>query len=204
MKGLWERLRWARPSGGGLSKRAREKGFSRFERRILGAMAFAALATLLGALMLGRAALYDAYRVGVNGTVRARLEEGVASHRAHLEALRVEAETIADAIAFHHALPLTRATAPRQGEAAEPNDPFATSSPTDDELPDALGGFEEPLDEALGPLGSDPALDGGELDGARLDGAGLDGTALDGTALDGTALDGSELDDPADTRADED
>lgn len=155
-------------------------------------MAFAALATLLGALMLGRAALYDAYRVGVNGTVRARLEEGVASHRAHLEALRVEAETIADAIAFHHALPLAREVTSRPEEAGEPNDPFATSSPTDDELPDALGGFEEPLDEGLDPLGSDPALDGGELDGAGLDG------------LDGATLDGSELDDPADTRADED
>ncbi|MCA9614959.1 MAG: hypothetical protein KC586_19515, partial [Myxococcales bacterium] len=61
---------------------------SRFERRILGAMTFSALATLIGALVLGRAALFDAYRVGVNPAVRARLDEGVESHRAHLDTLR--------------------------------------------------------------------------------------------------------------------
>ena len=115
------------------------KAFSRFERRILGAMAFAALATLVGALMLGRAALFDAYRVGVNGNVRERLEAGVESHRAHLEALRDDAETIADAIAFHHAFP--------EREDSTSPDPFVSPSPEDDELPDSLDGFEEPLDD---------------------------------------------------------
>jgi signal transduction histidine kinase len=150
------------------------KAFSRFERRILGAMAFAALATLVGALMLGRAALYDAYRVGVNGNVRDRLEAGVESHRAHLEALRDDAETIADAIAFHHAFP---GRAPDASDTHESvGDPFARTAPTDDELPDSLGGFDEPLDDDASDGFADPL----EAQGDSTD------------------------DDPATTRADED
>ena len=153
------------------------KVFSRFERRILGAMAFAALATLVGALMLGRAALFDAYRVGVNGNVRDRLEAGVESHRAHLEALRDDAETIADAIAFHHAFPGRAPDAPSDASDSSDSsgDPFARSAPTDDELPDSLGGFDEPLDDDTSD-GFDDPLD----------------------------AQGDPVDDPATTRADED
>jgi signal transduction histidine kinase len=143
------------------------KVFSRFERRILGAMAFAALATLVGALMLGRAALFDAYRVGVNGNVRDRLEAGVESHRAHLEALRDDAETIADAIAFHHAFPgrtPDAASGPPSEAPESGGDPFARTAPADDELPDSLGGFEEPPDDDASDGFDDPleALEAGD------------------------------------------
>ena len=111
---------------------------SRFERRILGAMTFSALATLIGALVLGRAALFDAYRVGVHPAVRARLDEGVESHRAHLDTLRREAETIADAIAFHRSFP----------GAGTPTAPFDAPSPDEDPEPEGFGGFDEDL-EAL-------------------------------------------------------
>jgi len=158
------------------------KVFSRFERRILGAMTFAALATLVGALMLGRAALYDAYRVGVNGNVRDRLEAGVESHRAHLEALRDDAETIADAIAFHHGFPGRAFDEPSAPDSSDSSagDPFARTAPTDDELPDSLGGFDEPTDDdasdgfddpldAQGdPLADDPATTRADEDEALV------------------------------------
>jgi nitrogen fixation/metabolism regulation signal transduction histidine kinase len=158
------------------------KVFSRFERRILGAMTFAALATLVGALMLGRAALYDAYRVGVNGNVRDRLEAGVESHRAHLEALRDDAETIADAIAFHHGFPGRAFDEPSAPDSSDSSagDPFARTAPTDDELPDSLGGFDEPTDDdasdgfddpldAQGdPLDADPATTRADEDEALV------------------------------------
>ncbi|MBX3247883.1 MAG: HAMP domain-containing protein [Myxococcales bacterium] len=78
--------------------------YSRFERRLLGTMALVAFAPLLGALVLGRPALRDAYRLGVNPEIRARLEESAEASRAHLETLRDDAEHVADAIAFHRAL----------------------------------------------------------------------------------------------------
>ncbi|MCB9613598.1 MAG: HAMP domain-containing protein [Sandaracinus sp.] len=127
---------------------------SRFERRILGAMTFSALATLIGALVLGRAALFDAYRVGVNPAVRARLDEGVESHRAHLDTLRREAETIADAIAFHRSFP----------GAGTPTAPFDAPSPDEDPEPEGFGGFDEDLEALDEPAQDAPTEAHPELD----------------------------------------
>lgn len=80
------------------------KRYSRFERRLLAAMALVAFAPLVGALILGRPALHDSYRLGVNPEIRARLDESAEASRAHLETLRDDAEHITDAIAFHRAL----------------------------------------------------------------------------------------------------
>ncbi|MAQ18881.1 MAG: hypothetical protein CMN30_29300 [Sandaracinus sp.] len=77
---------------------------SRFERKILGAMLLVALAPLVGALLLGREVLLDAYEVGVNRDVLDQLESSVRTHRAHLMALRNDAEHIADAIGGSAAL----------------------------------------------------------------------------------------------------
>ncbi len=74
---------------------------TRFERRILLAMAIVALGPMFGALFLGRAALWDAYRTGVNPRFATQLERGVQAYRAHLMALREDAERTTDAIAFH-------------------------------------------------------------------------------------------------------
>jgi nitrogen fixation/metabolism regulation signal transduction histidine kinase len=78
--------------------------FSRFERRILGALVAVACVPLVAALLLGRAVLRDAYDVGVNERVEAQLEESLELYRAHFVALRAHAERAADAIAFHHRL----------------------------------------------------------------------------------------------------
>ncbi len=77
---------------------------SRFERKILAAMLLVALAPLVGALVLGRQVLLDAYRTGVNEEVLDQLEDGVDAHRAHLVALREDAEHVADAIGGSAAL----------------------------------------------------------------------------------------------------
>ncbi|GAB4203022.1 MAG: hypothetical protein OHK0013_16820 [Sandaracinaceae bacterium] len=78
--------------------------FSRFERRILGALVAVACVPLVAALLLGRAVLRDAYDVGVNERVEAQLDESLELYRAHFVALRADAERAADAIAFHHRL----------------------------------------------------------------------------------------------------
>ncbi|MBO6939953.1 MAG: HAMP domain-containing histidine kinase [Deltaproteobacteria bacterium] len=77
---------------------------SRFERKILAAMLLVALAPLVGALVLGRQVLLDAYRTGVNEEVKGQLEDGVRAHRAYLVALRDDAEHVADAIGGSAAL----------------------------------------------------------------------------------------------------
>lgn len=77
---------------------------SRFERKILAAMLLVALAPLVGALVLGRQVLLDAYRTGVNEEVESQLEDGVRAHRALLVALRQDAEHVADAIGGSAAL----------------------------------------------------------------------------------------------------
>ena len=77
---------------------------SRFERKILAAVLLVALAPLVGALILGREVLLDAYSVGVNEDVLAQLDSNVRTHRAHLMALRSDAEHIADAIGGSAAL----------------------------------------------------------------------------------------------------
>ena len=77
---------------------------SRFERKILAAMLLVGLAPLFGAIILGRQVLQSAYSTGVNARVVGQLEEGVRARRAHLVALRNDAEHIADAIGGSAAL----------------------------------------------------------------------------------------------------
>jgi two-component system, NtrC family, nitrogen regulation sensor histidine kinase NtrY len=77
---------------------------SRFERKILVAIAVVALGSSLGAVAVGAAAVRDAYEAGVNPALRATLEEGVAARREHLLALRQAIRGTADAIAYHHLL----------------------------------------------------------------------------------------------------
>jgi len=74
---------------------------SRFERKILAAIALVAFAPLLGALLLGSNVVRDAYRTGVNDRIHAQLQGSVELHRRHLATLRDDAERTADAIAFH-------------------------------------------------------------------------------------------------------
>jgi len=78
--------------------------FSRFERKILFAIAAVALVPLLGALLLGQRALREAYEVGVNPRVREELENGLELYRQHFATLRRSAEQLADATASDHAL----------------------------------------------------------------------------------------------------
>ena len=72
--------------------------FSRFETRILAALVAVAIIPLLAALLLGRAALRDAYEVGVNARVETELDRGLELYRAHFVAIRAHAERTADAI----------------------------------------------------------------------------------------------------------
>ena len=72
---------------------------TRFEKKILGAIAAVAIVPLVAALVLGRAALREAYEVGVNPRVGEQLEEGLEVYRAHFVALRDDAERTADAVA---------------------------------------------------------------------------------------------------------
>ena len=78
--------------------------FSRFETRILGALVAVAFVPLLSALLFGNAVLRDAYDVGVNERVEAQLDEGLELYRAHLVALRADADRTADAIAYDYRL----------------------------------------------------------------------------------------------------
>jgi two-component system, NtrC family, nitrogen regulation sensor histidine kinase NtrY len=77
---------------------------TRFERKILGTMAAVALVPLLAALLLGWAALREAYHVGVNERVQAQLEQGLELYRRHFVTLRAEADRTVDAIVFHKGL----------------------------------------------------------------------------------------------------
>jgi two-component system nitrogen regulation sensor histidine kinase NtrY len=72
---------------------------SRFERRILAAILIVVIGSLLGALGFGYVAVHDAFRMGVNGSVRSALDEGVSARRAHLVALRELTERTADWLA---------------------------------------------------------------------------------------------------------
>ena len=72
--------------------------FSRFETRILAALVAVAIIPLLAALLFGRAALRDAYEVGVNARVETELDRGLELYRAHFVAIRAHAERTADAI----------------------------------------------------------------------------------------------------------
>ena len=72
---------------------------SRFERRLLLAIAAVATVSLISALGFGYFALRDAYRVGVNPRVGLRLERSLELYRQHLLALRREANQTAEAMA---------------------------------------------------------------------------------------------------------
>lgn len=73
---------------------------TRFERKILVAIAAVAVVPLIAALLLGRTALREAYEIGVNPRVAEQLEKGLEVYRAHFVALRDDAERTADAVAF--------------------------------------------------------------------------------------------------------
>jgi nitrogen fixation/metabolism regulation signal transduction histidine kinase len=77
---------------------------SRFERKILAAIAAVALVPMIGAIVLGQRALSEAYEVGVNPRVREGLEQGLELYREHFVALREAAEQQADAIALDYKL----------------------------------------------------------------------------------------------------
>ena len=78
--------------------------FSRFETRILAALVAVAIIPLLAALLFGRAALRDAYEVGVNARVGTELDRGLELYRSHFVAVRAHAERTADALAHDYVL----------------------------------------------------------------------------------------------------
>ncbi len=73
--------------------------FTRFERKILAAIVLATIMPLVGALVLGRTVLREAYQVGVNTRVRAELERGLSLYRDHFMSLRKSANETATALA---------------------------------------------------------------------------------------------------------
>lgn len=73
--------------------------FTRFERRIFAALVLVAVASLVGGYFVGRAALRDAYAVGVNPRVHGELESALEVYRAHLELLRRAAKNSATLVA---------------------------------------------------------------------------------------------------------
>jgi two-component system, NtrC family, nitrogen regulation sensor histidine kinase NtrY len=76
----------------------------RFERKIVAAIAAVGLVPMLATLVLGRAALREAYEVGVNPRVRDQLHAALDMYRGHFVALRQDAERTADAVAFDYRL----------------------------------------------------------------------------------------------------
>lgn len=91
--------------------------FSRFERKILVAMSAVALMPLLGALVLGRTVLHEAYQVGVNERVREQLERSLTVYQRYFTLVRDNADQAADAIARDHRL----RAAIEKGDATEIN-----------------------------------------------------------------------------------
>jgi nitrogen fixation/metabolism regulation signal transduction histidine kinase len=87
--------------------------FTRFEKKIVAAMAAVAIVPLVATLVLGRVLLDEVYSRGFNPLVGAQLDQGLEAQRAHLLSLRHDAERTADLIAYHAA---TR-DAVRTGEA---------------------------------------------------------------------------------------
>lgn len=78
--------------------------FSRFERKILTAIVAVAVLPMVGALVLGQAALREAYEVGVNDRVGAQLQRGLSLYEAHFRALRQNADQAATALTNDRAL----------------------------------------------------------------------------------------------------
>jgi len=77
---------------------------TRFERKIIAAIAAVAFVPLVGALLLGQGALREAYGVGVNERVQEQLDNALELYRTHFIALRRDAQRTADAIALSHRL----------------------------------------------------------------------------------------------------
>jgi nitrogen fixation/metabolism regulation signal transduction histidine kinase len=71
---------------------------SRFERKIVAAIAAVALMPLIGALVLGQSVLREAYAVGVNDRVGGEIERGLSLYQTHFNALRADAQRTAQAI----------------------------------------------------------------------------------------------------------
>lgn len=84
---------------------------SRFERKILFAIAAVAVVPLLGALLLGQRALREAYQVGVNPRVQQELQHNLTLYRDHFVLLKQSANQLADAVASDHALILAASAA---------------------------------------------------------------------------------------------
>ena len=79
---------------------------SRFERKIVAAIAAVALMPLIGALVLGQRVLSEAYAVGVNEQVGGEIERGLGLYQTHFNALRADAERTSQAVANDIALNL--------------------------------------------------------------------------------------------------
>ncbi|MDH5490427.1 MAG: ATP-binding protein [Myxococcales bacterium] len=94
------------------------KRSTRIERKILLAICVVALGPLLGAFVLGRAAIREAYLVGVSPRIGEGLERGVQVHRAYIVALRDSADRTIDAVAGSHRIHELLLGADRPGLAA--------------------------------------------------------------------------------------
>jgi HAMP domain-containing protein len=95
---------------------------TRFERKIIAAILAVALLPFLGTVVLGWAALREAYQVGVNPRVEAELEGALATYRAHFVSLREGADRTADAVAFDARLSAAIVDADRAAIAAFVNE----------------------------------------------------------------------------------
>jgi len=103
---------------------SRRLALTRFERKIVAAIAAVALVPLLGALLLGEAVLREQYRIGVNPRVRAQLEDALEVYQTLFVTLRIDAERTADAVALDW----------RLHEAIQANDPERVSGLLDSAL----------------------------------------------------------------------
>jgi len=72
---------------------------TRFERKIVAAIAAVALVPFVAALLLGQQALREAYQVGVNQRVRGELERALVLYQRHFRTLRSDAERTRHSIA---------------------------------------------------------------------------------------------------------
>jgi two-component system nitrogen regulation sensor histidine kinase NtrY len=85
---------------------------SRFERKIVAAIAAVALMPLIGALVLGQRVLSEAYAVGVNEQVGGEIERGLRLYQTHFNALRADAERTSLAVANDVSLNLALSGSP--------------------------------------------------------------------------------------------
>src|SRR5689334_20010883 len=89
---------------------------SRFERKIVAAIAAVALMPLIGALVLGQRVLSEAYAVGVNEQVGGEIERGLGLYQTHFNALRADAERTSVAVANDVSLNLALSSETRPSE----------------------------------------------------------------------------------------